>query len=228
METAVETVGCSGLTDSQSCKGSITSYGSPSDQSRSLSERLLEATFIEYEIIIVTICAFSDCSDAKAVADALYTLVTTDLEIAYGNGDLVAALRNNTSDSSLITLLASAIVSGNFGVVTIIIEGLGMYYPAWGVAATCLNDRKQELYMTLNPTEWMYQSLQECCHRYYSWDEIGCVQKNAEITGSSQSIPDPTAVLYYPEWLSSDVCVNDGLAPSYMKKQPVFWMRGEQ
>ena len=69
METAVETVGCSGLTDSQSCKGSITSYGSPSDQSRSLSERLLEATFIEYEIIIVTICAFSVFNLVSLVAD---------------------------------------------------------------------------------------------------------------------------------------------------------------
>jgi len=110
------------------------------------------------------------------------------------------------------------------------IHGLGLYYPAWGSVETCLNDGNQKDYMNDNPDLWLITSLEDCCKKYYSWDEIGCMKTNAEATlvsssGSGPHFTDPTANLYYPDWGLSDTCINDGNAPPYMKKQAGIWMR---
>lgn len=114
------------------------------------------------------------------------------------------------------------------------IQGLGLFYPAWGSMETCLNDGKQKGllllfsfrrsnpsqhsfscflldYMNDNPNLWLVTSLEDCCKKYYSWDEVGCMKTNAEATlisssGSGPHFTDPTANLYYPDWGLSDTC----------------------
>ena len=41
--------------------------------------------------------------------------------------------------------------------------------------------------------------------------------------GSSSSLP-VSSNWYYPNWLGTGMCVNDGAQPSYMNKAPELWM----
>lgn len=70
----------------------------------------------------------------------------------------------------------------------------------------------------MNPVQWMYETIEECCARHYFWDIIGCMS-------SDSSYVDPTEDLFYPDWLGS--CIADGNAPAYMKKHYSTWMYGE-
>ena len=145
--------------------------------------------------------------------------------------NLLAAILNEIVTSTAVPNLQS-INAIYYNFVNSFINGLGLYYPAWGVKETCLNDGKQKEYMNQNPEGWLYTTLEACCTRYYSWDVIGCQQVHAEATlvSSSGSVPaflDPTSDLFYPAWGLSDTCVNDGNAPAYMKKQSDLWMYGK-
>eukprot|EP00970_Alexandrium_tamarense_P008229 scaffold1576_cov192-Alexandrium_tamarense.AAC.7 len=149
-------------------------------------------------------------------------------------------LQGSTMDAILGDVLAEVVATSGVAELQVItaiyysfvnsyIRGLGLYYPAWGDAETCLNDGQQKEYMNDNAESWLYPDLESCCKRYYSWDEVGCLRTNAEATlvsssGSALAFPDPTADLYYPAWGTTESCVNDGAAPAYMTKQPDTWM----
>ena len=46
------------------------------------------------------------------------------------------------------------------------------YYPAWDSDdSRCLFDTNVPEYMRLNPSLWTYDNLEDCCERYYSWDQ---------------------------------------------------------
>lgn len=49
------------------------------------------------------------------------------------------------------------------------------YYPAWDGTTKCLNDADVPDYMRNNPDEWVYDDLDSCCERYYSYDYNECV-----------------------------------------------------
>mmetsp|Transcript_20570 Transcript_20570/g.42774 ORF Transcript_20570/g.42774 Transcript_20570/m.42774 type:complete len:639 (-) Transcript_20570:133-2049(-) len=53
----------------------------------------------------------------------------------------------------------------------------GKYYPDWdqNQESRCVSDGQEPDYMASNPTAWMYDSAEECCTRYYSWDLGACV-----------------------------------------------------
>lgn len=73
-------------------------------------------------------------------------------------------------------------------------------------------------YMTNFPSQWMYQDIESCCQRYYSYDLIGCLS-------SEPSYVDPTENLFYPDWIGkTNTCIRDGQAPAYMKKSHTLWM----
>jgi hypothetical protein len=60
-------------------------------------------------------------------------------------------------------------------------------------------------YMNLNPAVWLTTTIEQCCKRYYSWNEAGCVKAYAQatlISGTGTGFIDPTADLWYPvSWL---------------------------
>ena len=72
--------------------------------------------------------------------------------------------------------------------------------------------------MSNNPEEYLFESIEECCIRWYSWDKENCY-------ASDPNYVDPTDTLYYPDW-SQDICRNDGNAPAYIRAQSSFWMFG--
>jgi uncharacterized protein (DUF1501 family) len=107
------------------------------------------------------------------------------------------------------------------------IDSLGLYYPAWGQAETCFNDGEQEVYMNRNPGEWLYETLESCCDRYYEWDVPGCKLRHAQatlISGTIEDVVDLTDDMYYPDWGRTDNCIKGETAPPYMKKKPDLWM----
>ena len=76
-------------------------------------------------------------------------------------------------------------------------SGTGRFYPDWeGNTGTCLEDGNEPQYMTDIPTMWLFDSLEECCLRFYSWDSNSCL--NVE-TGSG---------MWYADQLSQK-CVSD-------------------
>jgi hypothetical protein len=70
--------------------------------------------------------------------------------------------------------------------------------------------------MSNDPQQWLFDSIEDCCDKYYFWDMRSCL-------GSDPSYVDPTTVLYYPDW-ESGVCIRDGNAPDYIRNQHTFWM----
>ena len=54
--------------------------------------------------------------------------------------------------------------------------GIG-WYPALESSdeSKCLEDDKVPAYMRSNPTQWVYDKLEGCCERYFSWDQPACV-----------------------------------------------------
>ena len=45
-------------------------------------------------------------------------------------------------------------------------------------SGTCLQDGKEPGYMRINPTEWLSNSLEGCCDKYYSgWNKNKCVNE---------------------------------------------------
>jgi len=151
---------------------------------------------------------------------------------------LSSYLSGSTLETFLATVLADVLASDpppslqslialSYTSVNAFIAGLGLYYPAWGKSETCLSDGKQEPYMNGQYGNWLYETLDSCCQRYFGWDEAGCKVRHAETTLVSGTIPatvDPTEGLYFPDWERTDTCINDGTAPPYMKKAADLWM----
>mmetsp|Transcript_4289 Transcript_4289/g.9709 ORF Transcript_4289/g.9709 Transcript_4289/m.9709 type:complete len:891 (+) Transcript_4289:2-2674(+) len=142
--------------------------------------------------------------------------------------NLLIAIKNEILASSA-TRTVQTITTIYYEFLNSFISGLGLYYPAWGSKETCLNDGMQQEYMNNNPDAWLYTTLEACCDRYYSWATNECLKLHYEATmvSSSGAVPiifDPTAELYYPDWLNTNTCVNDGNAPQYMKVNYETWM----
>lgn len=70
-----------------------------------------------------------------------------------------------------------------------------------GDSGTCLQDGKQALYMTNNPSVWLYNNLESCCKRYFpGTNEPKCLgQSNPQVAGSGKWFVDH----------SLERCVND-------------------
>lgn len=84
----------------------------------------------------------------------------------------------------------------------------GEFYPDWeGNSGTCLNDGNIPTYMFNNQQYYLFETLEKCCNRYYSWNINKCL-------GSSS--PDAGSKKWYVKWTDSK-CVQDcavGTSPS--------------
>jgi len=118
------------------------------------------------------------------------------------------------------------------------IKGLGLYYPVWTrndakspAEWTCISDGNQDFYMNQDHNNWLFGDLNSCCQRHFDRDIVGCMQRNAGVTRISGTISDtvnPTNGLYFPDWLRTDTCINDGTAPAYMNENSDIWMYDNQ
>ena len=69
------------------------------------------------------------------------------------------------------------------------------------------NDGDEPEYMAVNPTEWLYSTMEACCKKYFNgflYDEcIGRYPRDAD---------DCNKQLFYPDWNgSNEGCVDDGM-----------------
>ena len=95
------------------------------------------------------------------------------------------------------------------------------YYPSWKTGEkTCKNDGDAPEYM--QDQGYFYETLEECCQRYFSFDMVTCM-------GSNLNVADIEG--FYPIW-SDDTgeykiqCMNtcNTLPPQYMLNDPSFWI----
>lgn len=173
------------------------------------------------------------------VVEFLFTMEALDITTLDTLAALLSSYLSGTTVSAFTAAVLSNVLSNNptpslaaltgvfYTAVAAFIQGLGLYYPAWGTAETCLSDGGQEPYMNRNNGNWLYKTLESCCKRYFGWDEIGCKLLNSKATLVSGTVPkiyDPTEDLFYPDWGRTENCIKNGDAPPYMKKQPALWM----
>ena len=149
-----------------------------------------------YELTETYTCEFSDCSSPNdnAVADAAVAAITNSITTSLGSDQFLTVLSQNvaanpgTLDTTILLCLAGKhtqmqsfikqlgltvlclAVWGNMAQpVSAVLPIVGqVFYPDWdGHTGTCLSDGNQPLYMKKNKEEWLYDSLEECCERYY-------------------------------------------------------------
>ena len=69
--------------------------------------------------------------------------------------------------------------------------------------------------MLQNKNDFLFNSLLECCERFYSWDLYGCQGKDPVLTNGE----------YYPNWeVFGDYCTNEGEVPTYMLNNQKFYL----
>mmetsp|Transcript_32715 Transcript_32715/g.74172 ORF Transcript_32715/g.74172 Transcript_32715/m.74172 type:complete len:657 (+) Transcript_32715:288-2258(+) len=95
-----------------------------------------------------------------------------------------------------------------------------LYYPDWTKSnGGCKTGGGQPLYMTLDHSNWMLATLNDCCVRYFGWMLNEC-------KGTSGGAPSG---LWYPDWAGGDdTCKDDGSEPSYMALNPDTWMHSSK
>ena len=180
------------------------------------SIRILQtASTVEYELILEEICSTTSCEDSQAVANALYQQVTDELRQVIDSGAFTTMLQQNAQALSVDALLSTAVGSGDFGSVVVAILGLlTNWYPDWVRGGYCVNDGNEPLYMSLNPTAWLYSTRAECCGRYFNYEYIDCMGNSLAPSG-----------LFYPNWEGNEfLCLSDGNEPSYMRNKPDTWL----
>ena len=164
------------------------------------------------------------------------SLLSTYLSGTSLDNILAGIVADVTASSALVEMQALTLAYYKF--FNSFVSGLGAHYPAWGSVETCLNDvssldgflwesvflrcqlimqltcqGNQEPYMNMNPSSWLYATLDGCCERYYNWNFAGCKAAHFEATlvsGSISAAPDPLDALFYPDWGRTNTCVNDG------------------
>lgn len=119
-----------------------------------------------------------------------------------------------------------------------------LFYPdSNGADQGCVDDGNEPSYMTDNSMNYMFSQLEDCCREHYRGNYGSCVGAPANAnsgstssgssSGTSGSTPvasRPTPVTsrpresYYPEWVRSNNCSNNGQEPTYMTQNPTAWM----
>ncbi|KAL3786559.1 hypothetical protein HJC23_006809 [Cyclotella cryptica] len=123
----------------------------------------------------------------KAMVASIVSTISESVSSAFGSGRFAIVLSNKIQSltSSFESILTTCLMAwGVIGEPVTAVgenasEGTGVYYPDWdGGSGTCLQDDNVPLYMQLNPSTWLYNSLEECCDRYYgAWNKNKCMNK---------------------------------------------------
>ena len=146
------------------------------------TSRKLASSSIDFEVIIQALCSTTDCSDVQAMvkqfAEAVEEAVCTSVE----QGTLDSAIMANAENSEVVSLQNLVVGAGDISDVTFTLPpdlaaalASRKWYPDWeGSRVTCKNDGNEPTYMSLNPL-WLYDSLGDCCERYYSYSKNTCI-----------------------------------------------------
>eukprot|EP00804_Cyclotella_cryptica_P005734 CCRYP_000073-RA/>CCRYP_000073-RA protein AED:0.18 eAED:0.17 QI:0/0/0/0.75/0.33/0.5/4/0/530 len=144
---------------------------------------------INYEVTHIFTCQTASCNSPgdKAMVASIVSTISESVSSAFGSGRFAIVLSNKIQSltSSFESILTTCLMAwGVIGEPVTAVgenasEGTGVYYPDWdGGSGTCLQDDNVPLYMQLNPSTWLYNSLEECCDRYYgAWNKNKCMNK---------------------------------------------------
>lgn len=220
LEEILEQRGCPSSADVKSCEATVTSVGGVPRNGGRLRRFLSSALLIEYELVIETICASSDCSDVQTLANQVFEEVTGDLLEAITDGTVVSSLQEVST--SLETLLEDVTATGEFSEVVVpLLALLVKWYPDWrGQSGTCKNDGNAPTYMKVFGI-YFESSLDACCKRYFGWDLSVC-------NGSSGPVPSG----FFPNWGGTEQrCINStespNLLPNYMRQNSEQWLNDD-
>jgi len=160
-------------------------------RNRSLSSRGLqdaEAWQVAYEVTETFICQVASCNSDQDIAavSSIVDSITDSLNTSIDSGSFVSVLRSNimllpsSLDASITTCLVAwgVVDEPTFEVAQTV--GTGIFYPNWwvGNGGKCLEDGQQPIYMILDPSLWLYDSLEGCCDRYFSgWNKNKCMNE---------------------------------------------------
>jgi len=171
-----------------------------------------EGVDIDYDMVLEEICASSACDNAQEVANALYDSVNEFMQEEIEGGKFATALEDMAKTLGQTLELT---VEGNvLGEVVFSVLGLvSTWYPSWKQGKHCLNDGAQSFFMQYNPGDWLFNTRDGCCIRYYSWEYYACMGED-----------NAGAIGYYPAWDGTESCVNDAEAPDYMGLNPSLWI----
>ena len=182
------------------CSADITSVcGSGGRRELSYQRQLQDSDpwQIEYEVVNTFVCQTASCSSASDLASVkqISSSAADAMSASLSSGSFLTVLSTNlvqTSafDASVTTCL---VVWGNTQALSQTEVGsgggTGRFYPDWeGNSGTCLEDGAQPMYMVNNPTLWLFDSLVECCLRFFQWDTNSCLNMGS---GSGLWYVDP-------------------------------------
>ena len=169
-----------------------TSSTDQQDQSLPSSRQLKEITWqFQYTITDTFTCENSSCDAPADLAtiDSIVESVADPVSQALEDGSFVSILASNVDLGTLEVSPTCLVVWGavqapetqvNGGSNNDSTSGGGsLFYPDWKHdSGTCLQDGKEPGYMRINPKEWLCNSLEECCERYYSgYNENKCMNE---------------------------------------------------
>ena len=150
----------------------------------------------------VEITTTSTTSTSTSTSTATATMVNTSQGTTTTSTTTSATAQGTTTTKAMSTATTTTKVSA-------------LYYADWLGSDTCVNDGNEPLYMKMNPTLWMYATLDECCKKHYGYKLMNCKGSGNVHSG-----------LYYPNWKNNPIeqCINDGNEPDYMSNNPTAWM----
>ena len=93
------------------------------------------------------------------------------------------------------------------GATPILANPNGGYYPDWessSSSGTCLNDGNVPTYMISNQNYYIFDTLEKCCNKHFSWNINKCLGTSSTATGTNK---------WYVDWTDSK-CVQDCVGTS--------------
>lgn len=193
----------------------------PEQQQRKLADVLTE---VKYNIKFEQFCTRGNCDDATTLTATVLDFLTTKTDAALEDGSFLTSVEAKAVTKGIdgSHLVIAAMKPGDCTPTTVVNSILPMlWYPDWaGTNTGCIMDGNEDEYMRLNPEGYyLFEYLEDCCARHYSWDYNTCAGIATTAVG-----PDGNA-LYYPDWEGENKsCKNDGAQPTYMSNNVDAWM----
>jgi len=184
LESIGEVTGCGSVS---SCSAEITSAcGQLQSSSRMLqtSSRMLQTSDwqLNYEINESFTCEYASCdsSSDSATTVSIIDSIVAPVEASLSSNQFLSILSTNilntgSFDADIVACLAVWGIVGEPQLEVAPTNSTGLYYPDWEYdSGTCLQG-KAPLYMELEPEIWLYDTLEDCCERYFGgWNENKC------------------------------------------------------
>ncbi|KAL7470367.1 hypothetical protein ACHAXS_010591, partial [Conticribra weissflogii] len=181
---------------------------------------------VKYNLTFEQFCTRGNCDDATQLTQAALDFLINNVGKLVDSASFLAGIKDDlVTNHGIAAADLTKMIATKSGecTPTFVVNSIFpmMYYPDWTGANTgCIADGNEDEYMRLNPEGYyLFDKLEDCCSRHYSWDYNKCAGIDNAALG-----PDGKG-LYYPDWEGDNKsCKNDGKQPDYMSNNPTTWM----